>query len=379
MPKSIFSAATILIGTVIGAGIFGVPYALSKIGYIPGVLYLIIIGVINLLVFLCYGEVVERSKDDHQMTGHAERYLGSKGKSAMAFTMIFGSLGALLVYLIGIGDFTYTLLGESIGGSPFLYSSLFFIVASLVILAGLGMIVWFERVMVVVLMLIVILFLIFGLPHISIDNLLYTDFSNLFLPYGVLLFAFGGVSAIPEMYRFLSKKNGGLKKSIYIGTIIPLVLYIVFALAIVGVSGRETTSEAVEGLSRFLGGGIVALGAILGIFTMGTSFLTLGHIAKQLLMKDYKLNKILAWVLVCFIPYIIYLLGLTNFIEVIGIVGSVTGGLYGILVLLMYRKARRENVGKPKLTIKLPTFVHYLLLFVFVLGIVYEIIFLFQK
>lgn len=373
MKKTIFSTASILSGTIIGAGIFGVPFVISKVGILPGILYLLGVAVINLLVFLLLGEVVERTKEGHQMSGLAEEYLGGWGKALMTFTILFGNLGAILVYMIGIGEFGFELLGPTLGGTPFLYSSLFFIVASLAVLVGLGMVVKFEQVMVVIIIGIVLFLAVIGFGEIRPQNIAYTDFSNIFLPFGVLLFAFGGMSAIPEMKRYIGDGKK-LEKSIFLGLFFPLMVYIIFSLTVVGITGTETSQEAIAGLSGYLGRSVVILGSILGVLTMGTSFFTIGIITKSVLSKDFKLHPILAWVLTCFTPYIIYLLGLTSFIEVIALVGSITGGLYGIMAIVMYLKARKQKTQKPAFSIKLPGVVIAGLVGVFVLGIVYEIL-----
>ncbi len=38
-----FGATSILIGTVVGAGIFGLPYAFAKIGFVGGLFYLLVL------------------------------------------------------------------------------------------------------------------------------------------------------------------------------------------------------------------------------------------------------------------------------------------------------------------------------------------------
>lgn len=320
-----------------------------------------------------FAEVVSRTEGDHQMSGYAGTYLGKWGKGLMTFAVLFGNFGAILVYMIGIGDFGFELLGDSLGGTPFLYSSLFFIIASIAILVGLGVVVTFERIMIVMILIIVGLFVALGAPEVQVQNLVYTDFSNILVPYGVLLFAFGGVSAIPEMRRY-TKGSKDLPYGILIGTGFAFVVYVLFATSVVGITGTNTSEEAIMGLSQYLGPGIVALGALLGVFTMGTSFLTLGIITKNILVKDYSLHPVLAWVITCFVPYAIYMLGLTSFIQVIAIVGSVTGGLFGIMVIAMFVKARKNGKKSPQFNVWVPKFVVYGLILVFALGIFSEVV-----
>lgn len=378
MRQSTFSAVAVLLGTVVGAGIFGVPYVISKVGLIPGFFYLILIGLVNVAIFLAYGEVVLRTKEEHQLSGHAEKYLNRTGKNLAGAVMIFSNLGALLVYLIGIGEFARVIFGKRFSFSSAFYSLIFFVIASLAILVGLRMIVIFEKIMVLVVMSVVAIFCFFGFPKIDFANLIYVDLKNILLPYGVLLFAYSGVSAVVYMKAVLEKKRL-MKTAIWLGASLAFLIYFFFALAVVGVSGRKTSGEAITGLIGHLGGSIVILGALLGIMTMGTSFLTLGLTNKDIFTKDYHLPPLLAWALTCLVPLIIFLLRLVDFITVIGIIGSVAGGLNGILVLIIHRAAKKRGDVKPAYVFRMSKFLYYPLILVFVLGMIYEIVFLFIK
>ena len=151
-----------MIGTIIGAGIFGVPYAISKVGFGIGVLYLFGLGTVVLLVTLAFGEVILRTKGNHQMSGYAEKYLGVWGKRVLTFSLIFGIYGALLAYTIGIGNFLYVLLGPFIGGNAFIYSMIFYGVASLAVLIGLGVVEKVEDLMVFLILVLIGIVLIFS-------------------------------------------------------------------------------------------------------------------------------------------------------------------------------------------------------------------------
>jgi amino acid permease len=81
---------------------------------------------------LCVGEIVLRTKGDHQLTGYAGKYLGGTGKQLMMAAMVIGNYGALLAYIIGEGQS----LAELFGGNPWFWSITFFTVASLIIYRG---------------------------------------------------------------------------------------------------------------------------------------------------------------------------------------------------------------------------------------------------
>jgi tyrosine-specific transport protein len=379
MKSKLFSAIVILTGTVVGAGIFGIPYVVAKVGFISGLVYLIVLGLVVAVEILCYGEVILRTKEFHQSTGYAEKYLGKWGKLVMSFSLVFGIYGALLAYMIGVGDFLYSLIGEFLGGTPVLYATIFFILASLAILVGLGMVIKIEKGMFLVLLAVVLLIFVLGVRHVQFDNLIAFDLKNIFLPYGVILFAFTGISAIPDMSRTLRREESKLKKAIMIGMVTVFVVYLLFSFVIVGISGKNTSEEAVVGLEKLLGKKIFIIGAILGILTMATSFLTLGLALKEMFVYDFGFHKTLAWVVACFVPFIFFLLGLVGFVRVLGIVGSITGGISGILVFLMYFRAKKTGDQKPAYTVNIPKILVYFLCGLFGLGAIYQIYYLVFK
>lgn len=377
MNNKLFGAIAILVGTIVGAGIFGIPYAVSRIGLPLGILYLIVLGVVIFITVLAYSEVILRTKEEYQMTGYAGKYLGIWGKRILSFTLIFSIYGALLVYTIGVGDFLNTLLENFFGGTPFFYSILFFALASLCVLAGLRTVASLEKTMTSILIFTVFLIGILVFRHINPENFFNFDKHYLFLPYGVILFAFTGATAVVDMRKILRGEEKKLKKAILLGHIIPFAIYLLFAIFVVGVTGLNTSEEAIFGLKNAVGFGVAAVGAFLGILTMTTSFLILGLVLKEIFIFDYKLKKLSAWFWAMIVPFVIFIFGLTSFIKVIGVVGAVVGGLDGIIILMMYKKAKKLGNQMPPYSFNLPKFIYYLLFLVFGLGIVYEIYFSF--
>lgn len=102
--KKFWAATFTLTGTIIGAGILGLPYVFAQAGFFSGLFWLIFLGIIMTLTFLYLGEVTLRTKEKHQLPGLAEKYLGRKGKVAMFLAMVFGIYSSLLAYLVGEGE-----------------------------------------------------------------------------------------------------------------------------------------------------------------------------------------------------------------------------------------------------------------------------------
>ena len=126
-------ATALLTGTVIGAGVLGIPYAIAQAGFLTGLLMIVLIGTAMLILNLFFGEVILRTTGNHQLPGYAEKYLGKWGKRIAVFALLFGIYGALIAYLIGEGQ----ALSMIFGLDPIIFSLLFFILVSAIVFKGL--------------------------------------------------------------------------------------------------------------------------------------------------------------------------------------------------------------------------------------------------
>jgi tyrosine-specific transport protein len=368
MPRAI----AMLCGTVIGAGVLGIPYVVAKAGFVIGILSIVLLGLAVFALNLFIGEIVLRTPGNHQLPGYAEKYLGKWGKRVFMFSMFFGIYGALIAYLIGEGRALSTIFG----GNPLFYSLGFFLIASFLVHKGLDSISKSEQVLVFFVLSLVLFISLFGFfsGKFNFSNLS-SDFElmNLFIPYGVILFSFVGGAAIPEMKECLIKDRDCMKKSIIIGSLIPIATYVLFAFVVVGVTGLNTTEIATVGLGEVLGTGALVLSNLFAALAMLTSFLTLGLAMKEIYIYDYNLNKFLSWGLTVFVPLIIFLAGASSFIKVIGITGALAGGIDGVLIVLMFWIAKKKGGRIPEYDLGKQKLLGIVLITVFILGFIYQL------
>jgi len=376
MNKNFFLALSTLIGMIVGVGIFGIPYAITQAGIMAGFFYFVLLSGVILLVHLFYGEIALRTNQGHGLVGYAAKYLGPLGKKFVGFVVIFEFYGALLAYLIAGGKFLNIIFSGFLGGNDFLWTMLFFALGALVILAGLKTIAASEFFMGGFLLLIIGVFVFKGAPLFQLNNLSLINWSKFFLPYGVILFSLTGGAAIPEIRQILRSQEHQLKKVIIIGTLVPALAYVLFTLAVVGVSGQKTTEYAMLGLVPYFGQWVILLGAVFGFLAVFTSVLVIGSNLKRIFCQDYRLKKWLGWFLVCFVPLFGYLLGINDFILVIGLIGAIAGGLEGIATILIYRRAKKMGERPPEYSLKIARPILYGLISLFILGIIYQFIYL---
>ncbi len=368
---------TTLMGTIIGAGILGIPYVIAKAGYLYGFFLIVLMGFAYVFLNLFFGEVVLRTKKQHQFPGYAETYLGKAGKRITAVAMVLGAYGALTAYLIGVGEASFAIFKW---GTPLVYTLLFFVICAFIVLGGIKAMGKAELILIPLLVIVVLTIGIVSFNQLDYSSLVPWDWQYFFLPYGVLIFSFMGFASIPVMREVLEKDTKKMKRAIIIGSLIPLFLYALFSVIIIGIVGldnfellKPNERIATIALSMYSNPFLGVLANILAILAMSTSFLTMAIALKEVFHYDFKLSPIVAFFLTLLIPLLIAVFGIATFLTILGITGAVSGGLQGILLIFMYWKAQLCGDRKPEYTLGRQRILGILFVLMFSLGIGYTV------
>src|SRR4030042_2032163 len=263
----IYPIAT-LSGTIIGVGIFSLPYIASKVGFWIMAGFFLVLGGLVIIIHLFFGELALKTPDYKRLPGFAKFHLGNWGEKVAYIATISGSFGSILAYLIVGGEFLANLFIPIFGGNLIIVTLLYFAIGAILIFFGIKAVCKVEFWGLVLFF--VILFVIFlkSFPQIKLANLFPSpDFSQLFLPYGAVLFALWAGDLIPEVEEMLGEKKELLKKIIPISILIPIFVYFLFVYLILGITGSQTTESALTGLRNFLGQGFFSLGLFFGVLT----------------------------------------------------------------------------------------------------------------
>ncbi|MCK4919282.1 MAG: amino acid permease [Candidatus Pacebacteria bacterium] len=371
--KNYIYAISSMIGTSVGVGIFSLPYVASKSGFIYFIVLIVLLGIVTIILNLMYGEITLRTIDKGRLVGYCEKYLGKKGKIIATIITLFTLYSSMLAYIIIGGVFMNAVFSPSLGGSEFSYSLIMFIFISIGIYISLKLISVIEFLMVVFLFVAIFGIIVKGIPIVDVNNLMTYNSSQFFFPFGAILFSLGALAAIPELEHIMKKRQKRIKDVIILGNIIPIVVYIFFVIVVLGITGAETSKEALYGLSISVGNGIVTIGLIFGVFAIATSFLMLGVSLKEMFWYDYHLSEKKAWALTCFVPLVVFILGLRDFITVVNIAGGIAGGFVGLLIISIFYKAKKVGDLKPAYEIKVPLIISFIMILVYIAGIIFSI------
>lgn len=363
--KSIY-AFSVLFGAIVGVGIFSLPYIAQQVGFWVMLGYLIVLTFVVLSINLIFSHIAIRTPNFLRLPAFAKKYLGRPGQYFATFSAVVGTIGTLLIYIVVGGSFLANLLSPYLGGSPFIYAFVYFAIGAVYIYFGSRAVsragFWIS----IIFFLSLATLLFKGLSSFKTGNMAFlpSSISNLFLPYGPILFALWGATMIPEAEELVDSDEKKLRKVIIAATIISAVCYLAFFAIVCGISGQGTSVDAITGLKGVLGAKIINILFLVGVLSTFSCFIMLGLNLKKVLWYDIKIPHNAAWGLTCFIPFLMYLLGFNDFIKIIGFVGGFSLAIEGILILLMYRKTQHKK-----------NILIYPLLTVFVLGIIYSIVY----
>jgi len=368
MNKKFWATTFTLSGAIMGAGILGLPYVFEKSGLIIGLIWLIFLGFILLFVNLALGEITLRTRGKHQLTGYARRYLGKWGKGVMFFAVIFGIYSALLAYLVGEGESFSKLFPGNL--NPLILGFAFWLVMTLLLREGLKELKKVETYGVLAIIIVIVGIFVNYFPRVELDNLLAFNVPNFAAPIGIVLFALLGFTSIPELREEIRGQEKLLKKAIIYGSLIPVFLHILFVVIFVGVLGNDVTEVATLSFGPIV--------TILGIFTMLTSYFVLSFSLKDTFRYDLRFKKFNNFLFTSIVPMVIYFFvvkfNLIGFSSILGIAGVVSGGITGILIILMNKNSKAAGKGrrKPEILVPMNWPIIIILSIIFILGIILQ-------
>jgi amino acid permease len=367
-------AVGMMIGGIVGVGVFGMPFAFAQSGFVVGFLELLMIAFVLLVVQFMYAEIALQTEGSHRLVGYVEMYLGKKWSWLSTVAICSSIWGAMLAYMIIGGKFLFLIFSPLLGGSVVPYSYVVGLIAAFLIYRGLQFASKIE-VFVILAFLFLFLFIIgISLPHMEWNHLVSVNATKWFLPYGIILFALSSTGIVPEMRDVLGlRAKKQLGKAILIGMISVVFLYALFAFAVVGVTGPETTGAAFDGLIPLFGPSFRFITSVLGLITILSIFMILGIQLQNTFTYDFQCSKKTAWFLTVVIPFVLFAFGVREFVELVGFIGSVFGGMLGVFIVFCYLRLKHEPLCKEHYCLNVPDVFSWLAILLLLGGFVFTL------
>ncbi len=361
-----------IVGGSVDAGIFGAPFVFAQSGFLLASLLILFLGVFAAILHLMLLDIGDRTPGKHRLVGLSGLYLGRVGKIVATGSVVFGGIGALVVYILVAGTFLSVLFGGFGAGDTILMGA-FWAIMSAVMFWGLRIAIWLEMVMAAGMVLILLFFIIQGAPHIDYNNFLTINFDKTFLAWGVLLFALFRPPAISESRAATGLRGRAIRKAALFGTSISLIMILLFSVIVVGVTGANSSQEAISGLVNYLGEGTVKAGAIMGLLAISSSFLVLGFNIRDTFMYDLNVSKKKGDIFVIFACLAFLFFGFSDIITLMGLLGVILGVINGCFIILIFIKAKNKYPKIYEGSLNLSPFMYPVLVIVLALGGIYSV------
>ncbi|WP_456471787.1 aromatic amino acid transport family protein [Methanocaldococcus sp.] len=336
---SLYKAISILVGTIIGAGVLGLPYVVAKVGFPLGALT-ILFSYIILLTLGCMLVELSIKYPKHQLVEISKKSFGKYGEILMLFFTLFSILSALSAYYVGFSD----TIGKIFPNIKNLGAYILLMILIFINIFGLKAADELELILTIIMLALILLITFLLLPHISLSNVLYINpsFKSILAVFSVAIFAIYGHMVIPEVVEEVNynKKLGSL--AVILGLLIPTIIYIFFSFSILGITRNPAqvatlVLDKISPTMNYIGIGFSAL-AILSS-AIG-NVLVLRDIIVEDLNKPIIVSIVLT-ILPLFIIYFSY-----GFSEILNIAGTYGIGGSSILIALSYYKKGKNRILK---------------------------------
>lgn len=371
--KNFVLPTSLLTGTIIGAGIFSLPYVFHRIGIVASVVYMGVFCIVLTLMHLMYADIVAASRERHRFAGFARNLLGTRWYIPAIIVGVMQLFLVLTIYLVLAPSFIRLFLPALGVGWAALA---FWVAGTAVIFVSSRRLALAEFVATLGIVVTIVLIGVQGIPHALSRPLAAASFDlgSLLLPFGAILYALIGRTAIPTLVYYFRDEHGDVKRAkpaIIWGTVIPAALYAVFVIGVLGLS-FPPSPDAVSGLWNVLPAWFMAGVGILGFLALWSSYFAIGRDLYEALVFDISIARVASACAVIAAPLLLYWAGLQDFITLVEIVGGIFIGLEGIFIIAMWRKLHAQRSEKaPALLSSVPLMVRVVMRAVFVVGIFY--------
>ncbi|HSX12685.1 MAG TPA: aromatic amino acid transport family protein [Rhabdochlamydiaceae bacterium] len=358
----LIGGALLIAGTTIGVGMLGLPIATGPGGFVPSAIIYLICWAFMLCTGLLLVEVCSWMPEDSNLISMASRLLGKPGKIICWLVYLFLFETVMIAHVAAGGS----IFGEIFSSASPAVSMIFYVlIFSPVVYLGTQMVDRLNILMFSGVIISYLLFVLIAYKHVNLSFLKYQDWSKAALAFPILFTAFTYQVIIPTLMTYMKRDVKKVRKAIIFGTTIPLVVYLVWQVLILGVIPVEGPNglieaaskgqNAVQPLKHFLENPFVTgIGKAFAFFALTTSYIALAlafldFLADGLHIKKKGVKKAGLCLAIFFPPLVISLIYPDIFLKALSYAGGISCAiLFGLYPPLMAWVGRYQKHYKTK-------------------------------
>lgn len=356
MNLKLIGSSLIISGTALGAGMLAIPMVLAQFGLLWGTALMLFICIGTTYAALLLLEASINAGGGLGMNTIARKTLG-KGGQVVTNGLLYALLICLLMaYILGAGDLLNKLV-RSIGMDLSLVQSqiAFTLIAGAIVASGTAVIDKLNRVLFAVMLAMLLLTLVFLVPGISTENMVQVSNSNmpdLIKTSSIIFTSFGFMVVIPSLVSYNHEAtHKQLRNMVIVGSLIPLVCYLVWLYAVVGnltpkqLVEFSNVSELISVFSAEHAFINVVLSSFTGLALL-TSFLGVAMALFTQNQDTFKQNKVITYVISFIFPLAGAILAADKFLAVLSYAGIILVFLAVFVPLAMVVKLRQKATNE---------------------------------
>ncbi|NGX38555.1 MAG: Tyrosine-specific transport protein [Chlamydiae bacterium] len=297
----VLGGSLLIAGTTLGVGMLAFPTLTVFGGFVPSVILFILIWLLMLCSSFFFLDANLSIKGENNMVTMAQKTLGTWGKllSWVIYLLLLYSLIAALIagstplFVGAIEELTGYTLPKWL--APFSLPILFggFIYTGT---RGVDLV---NRILMLGLIISYCLLVFFVPEQVNFDNLAHFDMPAITIAIPIVITAFGYHIIIPSLTTYMNRDRKKLRKTILIGSFIPIVVYLLWQALVLGAVPFNLLSEAyVKGvtathpLSQVLHNPYISLAAkLFTFFAIVTTFVGVTLSMSDFLTDGFKIKK----------------------------------------------------------------------------------------
>lgn len=387
----LLGGSLLIAGTAIGGGMLALPVLTAAGGFFPAVFFFILCWLFMASTGLLLMEIFLWSKEEVNIISMAQMTLGTPGKIVAWILYLFLFYSLTIAYVSGggglVGD-VFEALGNP-GYPRWLGPLIFVLIFAPFVIIGPKAADKVNSLMMAGLIISFLIFVVLGINHIELHLLSHINMPMAVLAVPVIFTSFGFQGIVPTLTTYLNRNPAYVKKAIVIGSLIPLICYIIWEGLILGViqpAGLEEAlsigQSAVYPLKNSVGmPWLFRVGEFFGFFAIVTSFLgvTLGlldFLADGLKIKKTQGGRVLLSLLIYIPPLVLAMYNPYLFLSALHYAGGLGGALLlGLLPILMVWRGRYKLKFESSYTL----FGGRIVLSLLILFIIFELIIMLVK
>lgn len=353
---TVLEAACLVAGAGIGGGVMAVPYLAQQVGFFATVVIAVVAYSVTLILHIMVAELAIRTDYSSELLTVFSKHL-FRGKTPlrigfyilMAVTLICN----LAAYITGSGEIL-----SGLGNIPLIAGKIiFFIFAAAVVFLGLKKIAVNEVIALAVMFLFLAIMAVLSFLNPGTISDTISAPAPLLATYGMIMFSLSSLFAVPQAASGLSHSRKKLVRSIVFGLLINLTVIIVITASVLFCS-EPVTEVAVVGWSKALGPTVNILGSLFIFLAMLGTFWSISLQLCDMTGAFFKAGHRYSWLAGTLPCFIVALLPMTGFLDLMQIAGGATAVIVALMVVPAYNNSIRTapqnelllgKIGKSKL------------------------------